>query len=92
MLKQFDDAIMKFGDSMIASTSAAGEEIQVWEPKTLAPYESIKDTNDKKFKVAEKTLCADPNGWIWASHQMKNIMSVWRWDKREQVIRFPLKE
>ena len=90
--KSFDDALLKFTDSMVASTSAGSEQIQIWEPKTLAPYEPIGDKNDKKFKVAEKTLSLSPNGWIWAAQATKNIMTVWRWDKKEPTLRFPLKE
>lgn len=80
---------MKFTDSLIASTSLSSEEIQIWEPKTLAPYEPI---SDKKFIPAQGTLQVSPLNYIWASHHSKNIMSVWRWDKKESILRFPLKE
>ena len=56
---------MKFTDSLVASTSAAGEEIQIWEPKTLAPYEPI---FDKKFIASSNTLQANSHDYIWASH------------------------
>jgi WD40 repeat protein len=38
---------------MIASTSALAEEINIWEPQTLAPYEPIKES---KFFVGANTL------------------------------------
>ena len=80
---------MKFTDSLIASTSATAEEIQVWEPKTLAPYEPI---FDKKFIPAPNTLQVNSHDYIWAAHAQKSIMSVWKWDKKDPVMRFPLKE
>ena len=55
-LKSFQEGILKFGDSIIASTSAASEEIQVWEPKTLAPYEPMVDN---KFLAGANTLCVN---------------------------------
>ena len=42
-LKAFNESLIKFTDSLVVSTSSNQEEIQVWEPKTLAPYEPILD-------------------------------------------------
>jgi hypothetical protein len=47
---------MKFTDSLIVSSSSGAEEIQVWEPKTLAPYEPIVE---KKFISGGNCLNAD---------------------------------
>ena len=74
---------------MIASTSSSSEEIQIWEPKTLAPYEPIAD---KKFIAGENTLSVNSNNFIWACHAQKQIMNVWKWDKKEPLLRFPLRE
>jgi len=80
---------MKFTDSLIVSTSGEAEEIQVWEPKTLAPYEPILD---KKFVASQNTLSANSSNYVWACHAQKSIMTVWRWDKKEPLLRFPLRE
>lgn len=40
-LKSIEEPINKFSDLIFASTSSNCEEICLWEPKTLAPYESI---------------------------------------------------
>jgi hypothetical protein len=59
---------MKFSDSMIASTSANCEEINIWEPKTLAPYEPIIGS---KFICGSNTLQANPLNYIWGAHASK---------------------
>jgi hypothetical protein len=56
---------MKFSDLLIASTSAAHDELCFWEPKTLAPYEPL---IDKKFSPAPNTLCVNSNGHVMAAH------------------------
>ena len=85
----FQEQILKFTDSLIVSSSANSEEIQVWEPKTLDPYGSIRDN---KFVAAANTLQACSQNYVWAWQASKNIMSVWRWDKKEPILRFPLRE
>lgn len=88
-IKNFQESVMKFTDSLIASTSAQSESIQVWEPKTLAPYQPI---GDSKFVAGQETLQLSSLNYIWAAHSNKNIMCVWRWDKKEPLLRFPLKD
>lgn len=39
--KAFEQTLIKFSDILIASTSAGHDEINFWEPKTLAPYEPL---------------------------------------------------
>jgi len=74
---------------LICSSSSSSELIQVWEPKTLAPYEPL---SSSKFIPGANTLQASSHNFIWASHAQKNFMTVWRWDKKEALLRFPLKE
>lgn len=74
---------------MIASTSALAEEINIWEPQTLAPYEPIKES---KFFVGANTLQVNSQNYIWASHSHKNIMQVWKWDKKEPILRFSMRD
>jgi hypothetical protein len=52
-LKQLEETLMKFSDLLIASSSQSHDELCFWEPKTLAPYESLVD---KKFYCQPKTL------------------------------------
>jgi hypothetical protein len=52
-LKQLEDSLMKFSDTIIASTSSEHEEICFWEPRTLAPYEPLMEN---KFVAAPNTL------------------------------------
>ena len=40
-VKGLEESVMKFTDTLIASTSSAHDEVCFWEPKTLAPYESL---------------------------------------------------
>lgn len=47
---------------------------------------------DKKFFASANTLCVNPVGHIWASHVNKTTVTCWRWDKKDPVLRFPLKE
>ena len=55
----------------------------------MAPYEPILE---KKFFVGSNTLCVNSQNYVWASHSHKNIMNVWRWDKKDAVLRFPVKD
>eukprot|EP00347_Sterkiella_histriomuscorum_P001718 403370949 len=87
--KQLEQTLIKFSDLLIASTSAQHDEINFWEPKTLAPYEPMVD---KKFFAAQNTLCVNSANYIMASHQNKTTLTAWRWDKKEAFLRFPLKE
>ena len=88
-LKAFNESLIKFTDSLVVSTSSNQEEIQVWEPKTLAPYEPILD---QKFYAAENCLSVNSSNFIWAAHAQKSLMNVWRWDKKDPLLRFPLRE
>jgi len=88
-MKQFNEGVVKFTDSLIASTSSEGEQIMVWEPKTLAPYEPI---FENKFIPGANTLNVNSSNFVWACHAHKSIMNVWRWDKKEPLMRFPLRE
>jgi len=80
---------MKFSDTIIASTASEHEELCFWEPRTLAPYEPLLE---KKFVAAPNTLQVGSSSYIIASHAQKTTLSVWRWDKKEPVLRFPLKD
>lgn len=61
----------------------------MWEPKTLAPYEAI---TASKFIAGANSLQANAQNYIWAGHTQKSFMNVWRWDKKEPIMRFPLKD
>lgn len=87
-VKLLEEQLMKFSDLLIASTSLDDEELKFWEPRTQAPYEPLLE---KKFSPAPNTLNVSPD-LLLASHAAKTTMSVWRWDKKEPVLRFPLKE
>ncbi|CDW75055.1 wd domaincontaining protein [Stylonychia lemnae] len=87
--KRFQETLIKFSDLLIASTSSQHEEINFWEPKTLAPYEPL---TDKKFYAAANTLCVNSGNYVLSSHTNKTTINVWRWDKKEPFLRFPLKE
>jgi WD40 repeat protein len=80
---------MKFSDLLIASTSATHDEVCFWEPKTLAPYEPL---IDRKFFAAPNTLQVNASNYVLAANSQKTTMNVWRWDKKEAILRFPLKE
>ncbi len=82
---------MKFSDLLIASTSGAHEEICFWEPKTLAPYEPMVDRQGK-FVASPNTLAINAGGHILAAHGQKTTANIWRWDKKDPVLKFPLKE
>ena len=88
-VKMFQESVVKFNDSLILSSSDGAEEIQVWEPKTMAPYEAILE---KKFFPRENTLQANAGNFVWSCHATKSIMNVWRWDSKEPVLRFPLRD
>jgi len=88
-LKQLEDSLMKFSDTIIASTSSEHEEICFWEPRTLAPYEPLME---KKFVAAPNTLQVSSSSHIIAAHSQKTTLSAWRWDKKDPVLRFPLKD
>jgi WD40 repeat protein len=79
----------KFPDCLVASTSLNSEEIQIWEPKSLSPYDPF---SDPKFHSGQNTLALNPDGHIVSSHQHKNILNFWRWDKRDVQQRSPTKE
>ena len=89
-LDKFREQLMKFQDSLIVSSSAGQDTLNVWEPRTLVPFEPLVD--DGKFFAAANTLQASASNYVWAAHATKNFMSVWRWDKKEPVLRFPLKD
>jgi hypothetical protein len=52
-LKVYKEQLMKFTDSLIVSSSADMDVLQVWEPKTLVPFEPM---IDKKFFARSNTL------------------------------------
>jgi WD40 repeat protein len=88
-IRQFQENVTKFTDSMIVSTSSLSEQIQIWEPKTLAPYEPL---FENKFVPGSNTLSVNSNNFIWSCHSQKQIMNVWQWDKKEVALRFALRE
>lgn len=88
-LQQFEESMMKFSDLLIASTSLNHDEICFWEPKTLAPYEPL---TEKKFSAAPNTLQVSSANHVLCASAQKTTMNVWRWDKKEPVLRFPVKE
>lgn len=40
-IKSLEESVIKFSDSLVASTSSGHDEICFWEPKTLALYEPL---------------------------------------------------
>ena len=49
----FSEGLLKFSDSLIASSSSENGQVCVWETQTLAPLESFKSD---KFFVSPNTL------------------------------------
>lgn len=47
---------------------------------------------DKKFIPGQNTLSASSSSYVIAGHSQKTTMNVWKWDKKEPYLRFPLKE
>lgn len=88
-LKIMEESLMKFSDLLIASTSVDHDELCFWEPKTLAPYEPL---IEKKFVAAPNTLQVSSANHVIAAHGQKTTASIWRWDKKEPILRFPLKD
>jgi len=39
--QQIEQVLNKFSDSLVLSTAALSDEIQVWDPKNLAPSDSF---------------------------------------------------
>lgn len=80
---------MKFSDLLIASSSQTHDELCFWEPKTLAPYEPLVD---KKFYCQPKTLQVNSGNYVIGANSSKTTVNVWRFDKKEAISRFPVKE
>jgi WD40 repeat protein len=80
---------MKFSDLLIASTSLSHDEVCFWEPKTLAPYDPL---IDKKFYCQANTLQVNSASYVIGANATKTTVNVWRWDKKEAMLRFPVKE
>lgn len=86
----FREGLLRFSDSLIASTSTESDQILVWESQTLAPLEQLKSD---KFIVAPNTLQADYRGFVLGSHLQKTTLAAWKWDKPSQpCLRSPTKE
>ena len=62
---EFEASLLKFSDSLIASTSSENGELVVWETQTLAPLESFKSD---KFFMSPNTLQVSPTGFILGTH------------------------
>jgi len=88
-VKLIEEALMKFSDLLIASSSLAHDEICFWEPKTLAPYDPL---TDKKFYCQPNTLQVNSANYVISANSTKTTVNVWRFDKKEAVARFPVKE
>ena len=90
VLPAFEDSLLKFSNSLIASTSAENDQILLWESATLAPLETFRSD---KFFVSPNTLAINHSGFLLASHAQKTTMAVWRWDKTSQpILKSPIKE
>ena len=86
----FREGLLRFSDSLIASTSTESDQILVWESQTLAPLEQLKSD---KFIVGPNTLQADYKGFVVGSHIQKTTLAAWKWDKPSQpCLRSPTKE
>ena len=86
----FQEGLLKFSDSLIASTSAECDQVCVWETATLAPLETFKS---EKFYMSANTLQVSPTGHVIGSHVQKTTMAAWRWDKTSQpCLKSPTKE
>ena len=62
---EFEASLLKFSDSLIASTSSENGEVVVWETQTLAPLESFKSD---KFFMSANTLQVSPTGFLLGTH------------------------
>ncbi len=62
---EFETNLLKFSDSLMASTSSDNSQIYVWETGTLAVLESFKSD---KFFMSPNTLQASPTGFILGTH------------------------
>ena len=99
-MQQLKETLIKFSDLLIATTAAAHDELCFWEPRTLAPYEPLiviplfvkACIQDRKFYAAPNTLCVSASSHVVAAHSQKTTANVWRWDKKEPLLRFPLRE
>ena len=86
----FSETLLRFSDSLIASTSSQSGQVCVWETQTLAPLESFKS---EKFFVSANTLQASATGFILGTHVQKTTLAAWRWDKTSQpILKSPTKE
>ena len=89
-LASFEEGLLKFSDSLIASTSSENGQVCIWETKTLAPLESFMSD---KFFVSPNTLQVSPTGFILGNHVQKTTLAAWRWDKTSQpILKSPTKE
>ncbi len=87
---EFETNLLKFSDSLMASTSSDNSQIYVWETGTLAVLESFKSD---KFFMSPNTLQASPTGFILGTHVQKTTLAAWRWDKTSQpILKSPTKE
>lgn len=90
IIPSFEDSLLKFTDSLIASTSAESDQILIWEAGTLAPLETFRSD---KFFVSANTLAVNTSGYVFASHLQKTTMAFWRWDKPSlPCLKSPIKE
>ena len=86
----FKEGLLKFSDSLIASTSANHDQIIITETSTLAILETLKSD---KFFISPNTLQVSETGHIVGSHIQKTTMAAWRWDKTAgPCIKSPTKE
>jgi len=56
-LADFEEGLLKFSNSLMASTSSENGEVCIWETQTLAPLETFKSD---KFFVSPNTLQVTP--------------------------------
>jgi hypothetical protein len=77
-IADFEEGLLKFSNSLMASTSSESGEVCIWETQTLAPLESFKS---EKFFVSPNTLQVTPTGFIVGTHVQKTTLATWRWDK-----------
>ena len=87
--QQIEAELNKFTDSLVLSSSANCNEIQIWEPKSLAPYDSL---IDREKKTQFGAICAHNEKFVFASHPTKGVLTTWKWTKRENEIKSPMKE
>lgn len=86
----FKEGLLKFSDSLFASSSAESDQVFITETHTLAILETLKGD---KFLMSPNTLQVSPTGHIIGCHVQKTMMAAWRWDKTSQpCIKSPTKE